>query len=81
MGKIGRTIDEVTGQKVARITGDRLVEMLSKEGVVAKFLHSLNMSDVSNNTLWSGLDPAGPRFVDGPLVDAIPESHANLLRF
>ena len=33
MGKIGRTIDEVTGQKVARITGDRLVEILSKEGV------------------------------------------------
>ena len=29
----------------------------------------------------SGLDPAGPRFVDGPLVDAIPELNANLLRF
>jgi len=27
----------------------------------------------------SGLDPAGPRFVDGPYVDAIPELAENIL--
>ena len=27
----------------------------------------------------SGLDPAGPRFVDGPYVDEIPELAANIL--
>ena len=28
----------------------------------------------------TGLDPAGPRFVDGPLVGAIPELNENRLR-
>jgi hypothetical protein len=28
----------------------------------------------------TGLDPAGPRFVDGPLVSAIPELNENRLR-
>ncbi len=28
----------------------------------------------------TGLDPAGPRFVDGPILDAIPELHENRLR-
>jgi len=27
----------------------------------------------------TGLDPAGPRFVDGPILDAIPELHQNRL--
>lgn len=27
----------------------------------------------------AGLDPAGPRFVDGPYVDAIPELADNIL--
>ena len=32
---------------------------------------------VSSST---GLDPAGPRFVDGPYVDKIPELAENILR-
>ena len=28
----------------------------------------------------TGLDPAGPRFVDGPVESALPELHANRLR-
>ena len=32
---------------------------------------------VSSST---GLDPAGPRFVDGPYVDKIPELSENILR-
>ena len=46
VGKAGRIYNEITGEKVDRITG---------------------------------LDPAGPRFVDGPFLNAISELKANRL--
>ena len=45
--------------------------------IVGEFPHMYLYNLTDNNT--TGLDPAGPRFVDGPYVDAIPELAENII--
>lgn len=67
-GTAGRTFTskQKDSELVGRISGE---ECGDKDGN--------RYRQVSSST---GLDPAGPRFVDGPYVDKIPELAENILR-
>ena len=67
-GTAGRTFTskQKDSELVGRISGE---ESRVKDGN--------RYRQVSSST---GLDPAGPRFVDGPYVDKIPELADNILR-
>ena len=84
VGKIGRTFKSATGNLVERITGGFFFFLFAYKCLVETLnSYFTSLETVINVTSaadkFSGLDPAGPRFVDGWFHSALPELKDNIL--